>query len=228
MKTPRFNVFNQIHKALRALMFETALIMQQTDFTDPENAAPILEQTDMLLDIMDNHAHHEDTHILSAAEKHAPEIIAEFEKEHETDLQLTEQLRARLAAYRAATSNEERYELGFDILYALNDFIAFNLTHMNKEETLLNQVLWANYTDAEIILMEIAIQQQIAPDKVFIYFKWMVKGINNTELVQWLKIVKNEAPDFVFSGLLQICQQNLAAERWSLISGQIAEGEMVL
>lgn len=227
MQTPRFNVFNQIHKALRALMFDTALIMQQTDFCKADEAAAILEQTDLLLDLMDSHAHFEDDHILNAAEKHAPAVIAEFEKEHVTDMELTGALRGLLAAYRSAISAEEQIELGFHLLHALNDFIGFNLTHMHKEETLLNSILWANYTDAEIMQMEANIQQQIAPEKVFIYFKWMAKSINDAELIVWLTAVRNHAPDFVFNGLLQVCQENVAAARWANIGQQLAEGEMV-
>lgn len=208
-------------------MFDTALVMQQTDFAKANDTIAILEQTDLLLDIMDSHAHYEDDYILSAVEKHASQMIAELEGEHVTDLQLTENLRAKVAAYRNANSAEERFDLGFEIQHALNDFIAFNLTHMRKEETILNQVLWANYTDAEIIGMEVRIQQQIPPEKVFIYFEWMVKAINDTELIHWLSAVKNEAPDFIFNGLLQLCQDILPANRWAPLGQQLAEGEMV-
>jgi len=227
MKTPRFNVFNQIHKALRALMFDTALVMQQTDFCKADEAAAILEQTDLLLDMLDSHAHYEDDFILSAAEQHAPEIISEFEKEHVIDMELTAALRAQLGAYRSAMSAEDRYELGFRLLHALNEFIAFNLTHMHKEETLLNNILWANYTDAEIMQMEANIQQQIAPEKIFTYFEWMAKSINDAELISWLIAVKNHAPDVVFSGLLQVCQDHITTSRWEPITRLLSEGEMV-
>jgi hypothetical protein len=227
MKT-RFNVFNQIHKALRALMFDTALIMQQTDFANSAEAAAILQQTQMTLDLMDSHACHEDEFILSAAAKYAPEVIAAFESEHVTDLRLTNELRGLLVAYHAATSAEERQDTGCAILQAFNEFIAFNLSHMRKEETVLNEILWANYSDAEILQMEIRIQQQIAPDQVFIYFKWMVKGINDPELLEWLRTVRNGAPEFVFTGLWQLCQQELSTVRWQRLSSQLAEGALCI
>ena len=34
----RYNIFNQVHKGLRALLYETIIKLQQTDFTDTEDA----------------------------------------------------------------------------------------------------------------------------------------------------------------------------------------------
>ena len=34
----RFNVFNQIHKGLRAMLYDTALTLQQTHFDDAGQA----------------------------------------------------------------------------------------------------------------------------------------------------------------------------------------------
>lgn len=217
MKTPRFNVFNQIHKALRALMFDTVMILQQTDMQDPATAPIVLEQAELLLNIFDAHAHYEDTYILAAAQRFNPAMVEEFESEHVTDLQLTENLRRQISAYQNAIMPWDKYYIGFNLYYALNDFVAFNLKHMNKEEQLLNEMLWKNFTDEQIIDMERRIQQEIPADKVFTYFKWMVKGINDSELHQWLKTVKEEAPEFIFNALVEECRINLPASRFSRV-----------
>ncbi|MFD0792724.1 hemerythrin domain-containing protein [Mucilaginibacter litoreus] len=227
MNTNRFNVFNQIHKGLRALLFDTVMQIQQTDMSNAEAAAPVLEQTELLLHLFDSHAYHEDTCILSAAEQHSPQVIKDFESEHETDLALSNSLRQKVTDYRLGQSDAARYVAGYNLYYALNDFVAFNLKHMNKEEQLLNTILWTNYTDAEILGMEHQIQQQIEPEKMLTYFKWMIKGINNTELIIWLNAVKAHAPDFVFNALLETCQQNLPQDRWAVVEQQISEGAAI-
>ena len=38
----RFNIFNQIHKALRAMLYDTSLTLQQTYFGDAEEAETAL------------------------------------------------------------------------------------------------------------------------------------------------------------------------------------------
>lgn len=43
----------------------------------------------------------------------------------------------------------------------------------------------------------------------------MIKGLNDAELMHWLTIVKEEAPDFIFMGLMVACENNLSEERWN-------------
>ncbi|RZM27302.1 MAG: hypothetical protein EOO88_13870 [Pedobacter sp.] len=226
MNSTRLNVFNQIHKGLRALLFDTAILMQQTDFGNSQQAEPVLAQTELLLSMFDAHAQHEDSCILECAHQHNPGLIGEFESEHQTDLVLSSQLAALIDRYRAAGNEDQRYAVGTALLHALFDFIAFNLKHMSKEEKELNMVLWDNYNDREIMQMEHRIQQLIPPDKLFIYFKWMIRGLNNIEVVQWLIAVKNGAPEVVFNGLLEECRVNLPAERWRLIQSLLSEGSL--
>ena len=61
----RYNIFNQVHKGLRALLHETILKLQQTDFTDAEDAEEAVEQVQTVLALFDEHAHTEDSFILS-------------------------------------------------------------------------------------------------------------------------------------------------------------------
>ncbi|MBS1662366.1 MAG: hemerythrin domain-containing protein [Bacteroidetes bacterium] len=218
MHTTRYNVFGQIHKALRTLMFDSVLQLQRADLSDPENTRPAITRIELLLGMMDGHAHHEDHFILHAAEKHAPALIQEFENEHVTDLALTGQLREKIAAYWQA---EDKPNAGKEIYYALNDFIAFNLEHMNKEEQVLNLVLWEHYTDAELFGMVQNIQRSIAPAEMDIAAEWMIKGMGNAELLPWFKAVKQEAPPFVFDNLMSIAEKHLAPSRWSQVQAQL-------
>ncbi|RFZ95618.1 hypothetical protein D0C36_08905 [Mucilaginibacter conchicola] len=220
MKTLRFNVFNQIHKALRLFMFDTVTLMQQTDMTDAEASLPVIEQANALLDVFDSHAYYEDTYILACAQQHDEALIASFENEHHIDLELTENLRAGIALYNLAKSPAERFEAGNKLYYALNEFVAFNLSHMNKEELQLNELLWSKFTDEEIMGMEHNITQNIPMEKMGLYSKWMIKGINNIELSNWLSAVKAGAPDFVYNGLIEECRNYLPAERFEMI-GQL-------
>jgi len=210
MDTPRFNVFNQIHKGLRALMCDTIMQLQQTDLADEEKSRPALAQTALMLDFFDTHAWHEDNFVLAAAKEHAPEVMAMFEQEHVEDHLLSDQLREKIEVYGRS---ENKYEAGRQLYYAVTDFVAFNLRHMNKEEVLLNSILWKHYSDAEILGMERNIQQSVTPEKMLLAIKWMVKGINDTELTHWIDGVKRGAPAVVLQMLLTACETHLPAQR---------------
>ncbi|MDZ7648287.1 MAG: hypothetical protein U5K54_14500 [Cytophagales bacterium] len=61
---------------------------------------------------------------------------------------------------------------------------------MNKEEIELNAALWERYTDMEIKAIEQTLVQNIPPQKMMQYAKWMIRGINDKELIHWLGEVR--------------------------------------
>ncbi|MGZ8518493.1 MAG: hypothetical protein ACXWWD_14145, partial [Chitinophagaceae bacterium] len=78
----RFNIFNQIHKALRAMLYDTSLALQQTHFADAEESETALEKVGMAVDVFDKHAAHEDNFILQAIQQYEPSLADAFEQEH--------------------------------------------------------------------------------------------------------------------------------------------------
>ncbi len=221
MKSTRYNSFNRIHKGLRTMLYETALAMQQADLSRAEMAEPILEQVEEILLLFESHAHSEDHHFNEPLEQTNPEIAALFEKEHEEDHRLGNVLRLLLVSYRGATTAEGRLEKGKLLFYAFNEFIAFNLYHMNKEEIDLNNTLWKRYTDQEIKGIEQAVVQSIPPDKMSRYAKWMIRGINNDELLHWFGEVQQFAPAPVFEMLMGIAEKELQTERFETLAAAL-------
>ncbi|HVU93588.1 MAG TPA: hemerythrin domain-containing protein [Puia sp.] len=223
MNAPRYNAFNPIHKALRTLMFDTVLRLQRSDLGNVEESLPAIRQVGLLLQLMDGHAHHEDHFILHPIEEKAPAFILEFEGEHVTDLALGKQLREMIEAWHGA---EDKREAGSRLYYALNAFVAFNLNHMNKEEHELNQLLWRHYSDADILGMVRRIQQSVPPEEMRIVAEWMIQGLNNPEILQWLGAVKQEAPEFVYQSLIATCERILPASRLESIRSGLKESQV--
>ena len=218
----RFNIFNQIHKGLRAMLYDTALAIQHTDFTQPLEATQTMEKVEKVLDFFDEHALHEDQFILPSIEKYNKELVDNFEKEHVTDHKLANNLRNLKQVLDSSYHPETRFNIGREIFYLFNEFVAFNLDHMNREEEHLNKVLWDHYSDEEILVFERNIVNSLAPDKLFEESKWMMRGINNAEVISWLDGLKNGAPEFVFQAMLQLAMQELPVDRWLQVNERFA------
>ena len=218
MNTLRYNSFNQIHKGLRAQLYDTALKVQQTDLSDAEAASSVIEQIEEVLFLFDSHAHGEDHYFNEPLEKTNPEIATLFVAEHVEDHRLANVLSTLITSYREASAPQARAEMGKHLFYAYNEFIAFNLYHMNKEEIELNAALWEHYTDAEIKSIEQTLVQSIPPQKMMKYAKWMIRGINNIELIHWLDEVRRFAPLPVFEMLISIAETELSVERFELVT----------
>jgi hypothetical protein len=209
----RYNVFNLIHKALRALLYDTALTIQQTSFANTNEAEIALEKVEQVLHMFEQHAHHEDAEILPAVFQYEPELVEQFEKEHVDDIILGNRLKNLVNIYRNCNFYEERITAGSAISKTFVDFMVFNLEHMGKEENLLNNALWRNYTDAQIIEINQRIVANLPVSEKAFSSKWMIRGINNNDAVGWLSAVKATSPIAVYHSLLALIQSELPEQR---------------
>ncbi|MBW7912257.1 MAG: hemerythrin domain-containing protein [Taibaiella sp.] len=216
----RYNVFNQIHKGLRHLMYDTAVRLQTTDLSRPE-ATEVINSVSLVVDLFDEHAHHEDKYVLPMVEKHNPALVADFEKDHELDHKLSDGLRQLVASWKSAATQQERNITGQGIFYAFNEFIAFNLYHMNREEDTLLATLWKHHTDEELHAASQAIVASIPPDVLMLESKWMMRSMNNAEIAEWMTGIKHGAPAEVYAVYLQMAEQELSAERFHMIASAL-------
>ncbi len=223
----RYNIFNQIHKGLRALLYETIIKLQQTDFTDAEDADEAVQQIKIILDLFDEHAHTEDTFILPAIVEYEPSVVDVFAQEHVQDHALSNKLNGLLQAFSLTISPDAKREIGAAISNAVFEFMLFNLEHMKKEEDVLNKLLWRYYTDEVLHGITMNIVANVPADKMPLYNKWMMRGLSNTEIIGWLKQVKNNAPEFVFNSYVDLATNELAENRWQKVQEQLAEGAML-
>ena len=223
----RFNTFNQIHKALRALLYDTSLTLQQTYFGDAEEVETAFEKVRIVVDIFDKHAKHEDHFVLPAIQQYEPSLVDAFEQEHVKDHALSQKLRGLLIAYDYAIKAEVKLETGQAINAAFIEFMIFNLEHMAKEETVLNKVLWRYYSDAEIMAINQKIIASIPPEEMAVTSAWMMRGMSNMEISRWLKAVEKNAPEPVFTQLFAIAEKELPQDRYRKILENLTEGAMV-
>jgi len=210
--------FNQVNKGLRALLFDTIVKWQQTDMTASEASKPVVAQVELLLKLFDTH-----TFVMHPAKTNGQEqeLTKALESEHEIDLKLAKELRQKLEVYQNAA---DRDRAGYEVYYALNDFVVFNLKHMNREEKELNHVLWQHYTATEVTGTETRLQQTLASKKIDMYLEWIIKEVSDSELPADPDFVKSEAPDLVLADLRNDYTQNVPVNRWANVQRQLGEG----
>jgi hemerythrin-like domain-containing protein len=227
MQQTRFNIFNLIHKALRSMLYEAATAIQKTDFNNREEAVATIDRLKKVLFAFDNHAEHEDKFILPAIERYNKQLVDDFESEHVIDHALAESLNEAIARWEATEDETTMKQLGSSIFYDFNEFIAFNLTHMNKEEKLLNAILWAHYSDLEILHIQQTLINSIPPEALLEGNRWMIASINNQEVIGLLMGVKNSAPGPVFGLFMKLAEEVLPEKRWQVVRGALTEGLML-
>ncbi|HVS96207.1 MAG TPA: hemerythrin domain-containing protein [Puia sp.] len=217
MHTLRFNPFGQIHKGLRALLYDTAIMIQQTDFTRQEEIGKVTERVRFVNEAFAFHADTEDHRIFPKIAGIAPEVVADFESQHQTDHELSGQLDRCLSLFVSSNSSEQNAIAGNELLQAFNSFLAFNVEHMKKEETVINAILWKHFSDADLLQIVREIAASVPMDENMKISAWMLKGMASPEIVAWYKGIQQTAPAFVFEKFCQLASRTLAPPRWNKV-----------
>ncbi|MGB8194041.1 MAG: hemerythrin domain-containing protein [Chitinophagaceae bacterium] len=220
---PRFNIFNQIHKGLRAMLYNMALTIQHTDFSREEEAKATLRKMKQVLELYAEHGGHEDNIVFPAVREVSPATVASLEAEHEKDEQLTNDLLLQIHTYRYAANIIEKVAVGYSIHLAFQEFVAFNLQHMCREEQTINPLLWEKYSDLELMQLQKEVRMQVKPESEIIFTRWMLQGLSDGEIKMWFSKVQESAPAAVWNGLWLIAIDELGYER---VSGLLSQEMM--
>jgi len=211
---PRVDMYAGIHKALRALMADTLLAVGRMDSEDALERAQVTQRVLELLDFCRSHLQHENDFIHPALEARAPGASGKIAHEHEEHLQaivaLADQATALLQCEPAA-----RPAAALALYRALSLFIAHNFEHMHVEETAHNAVLWARYTDAELIAIHDALVASIPPHEMMYVLRWMVPFMNPIERAAMLGDMRAHAPAPAFAAALEVVRPHLSEREWA-------------
>ncbi len=219
----RFNIFNLIHKGLRASLYQTALQLQQTDFSSEQETEATLDRVKEIVMLFEGHAHKEDTYVLPAINDFEPSVVATLEAEHVQDEALGQQLNEAIERQQKATTLIEQMTMGARLTEAFIEFMVFNLNHMAKEEDIVNKVLWRYYSDDEIRKINGQILTNTPPWIQSFYLTWMLRGINDNEAIGWIQAIERNMPPIVFQTLLQKAEEEWPANRFRKVTASLTE-----
>ncbi|HEX2546925.1 MAG TPA: hemerythrin domain-containing protein [Ramlibacter sp.] len=216
-QAPRFDMYSGIHKALRALMADTLLALGRMDTDDELALAQGTERVMQLLDACRSHLHHENAFVHAAIEARAPGASDRIAHEHGEHEQHIAQLAQQVAALRSAPQ-PERFGRAQGLYRALALFVAENFQHMHVEETAHNAVLWARYTDAELVAIHDALVASIPPHEMMLTVRWLVPFMNPIERLMLLSDIRGKAPAEAFQAMLEVVRPHLDAQEWAKLA----------
>jgi iron-sulfur cluster repair protein YtfE (RIC family) len=153
-----------IHKAVRKVLFDQAMLLARVDYRSAEAARAAHGETLAALRALREHADHEDEIVFPALDAADAPLAAEAIRQHE---ELERQMRdiERLSALSMVATQSERPAVGHRLRASFNDFVAAQLVHLSFEERVLMPVLWKHHTDEELFAMQGRIRALVPPDR---------------------------------------------------------------
>ena len=170
-----------------------------------------------LLDVCASHLKHENEFVHAAIEARAPGASARIAHEHEQHEAHIAALGEAVASLRACPPGQ-RAAAAQSLYGELALFVADNFHHMHVEETAHNAVLWARYTDAELVEIHDRLVASIPPAEMMMIARWMVPFMNPAERVGVLCGVRQNAPAPAFRAILDTVRPHLGGNEWAKLA----------
>jgi hypothetical protein len=206
-----------IHKALRLFMTDTLTRVGRTDPGDDAEVHSTLEQVRDLLGLCQLHVKDENDFLHPALERARAGSAARAQQEHVQHLEAIHDL-GDLAGLIADTRDTARAAAPARLYRAMALFVAENLEHMHLEETEHNAVLWAHYSDAELLGIEHALVASIPPQAMVKALYWFMPALNAPERAAMLQGMQRGMPPEAFLGIVDIARRTLAGSDFAKLA----------
>ena len=216
----RYNIFKRTHKGLRSMLFDAGARIQQTDFSKSKQANVAIEAIKQSTRSFLYHLRKEDKVIYHSVVLYAPYIVAMIEQTNLKDQTLAESIDKIIDQDSKVDTRKEKTDFGHQLQAAFFEFTAAVLQHMSKEETVINEILWSNYTDRELIGMEVQMMKQATSSDCTWYTGKILKELSNREILVWVDSIKEHATPFMLKKLISTARIVLPIDRWQMIRGK--------
>jgi iron-sulfur cluster repair protein YtfE (RIC family) len=219
----RLELYTTVHKGLRSALFAAAERIARTNFADPAAAREVAGSLGFLLDLLDEHAHHEDEHIQPVYQRHSSELALTLAADHARVEGLGRELRAMATRLDSAT-DVERVSLGRRIHERMNQFLAEHLQHMAREEGCGQRLLWAHLDDSQLGAMHGAILGSIPPARLSQWLGLMLPAASIPECVEVVGGLVAAVPGDAADMLLAPARAAMGEARWREVTEALAVG----
>ena len=213
----RHEIYRNIHKAIRRVVYSEALALGSADFRDQKSMRESLEQLRGTITLLQEHAGHEETILHPALESRVPGITRSFEENHEGDERLFDRIRGLGSQIEAAQDNDQRVALGNQLYGIFNTYIGDYLGHLDREEAELEQALWDHFTDEELVAIDHQLMGSIPHERMAVWVSVICNSWNASELTAILAVMKQGAPPDAFAGMLKMMEQATPAAIWETV-----------
>lgn len=214
---PRVDLYAGIHKALRHFMTDTLHRVGRMDVADAGDMARTMGQLDALLEECLHHLQRENDFMHTAMEARQPRGSSRTADDHIEHQESIESLQAEADALRAAPP-AQRPALALRLYRHLALFVAENFQHMHHEETHNNAVMWAHYSDAEIIDLHHRLLASIPPQENLQVGRWMIPALSPAERAMVFMDMKANAPAPAFTAMLDFIRPHLDDTAWNKLA----------
>lgn len=214
--TERFNAFfTPVHKGVRYGLANTSLKVSSLDFADPAKFDELVSECRPLFQMLRFHAEHEDQFCEPVYEEQSKEKAKILGNDHVSLEKELDELEGLLQALADRANPDERIQIAKKFVSDYFHFATHYLSHLQREETIGMEMLWAARTDEQLIALNQEIEASIPPEKMALFLQYMIPSCNVYERLNLLGTIKKFAPPEAFAAVCGLAQNVLSAADWT-------------
>lgn len=220
-------VFKQIHRIGRVMLYETAISLQMTNFRSDAETERITGKINTILLLTEDYTAKQEQFVFAALAGYEPSVVDAFRQKHAAARQLMEELASAAEELPGLSEAFQRVKAGrrLDILYTR--FLRFQLKLMAEKEDVVQPLLlrYGNTTFLRSLQQEL--MQHDDCQLCLLQADWIIKALEEGDLVAWLKTVEKKATPECMQLLLAATEEQMASSRFGKITEALTEGVLL-
>ena len=203
-----FDLYRDIHKAVRVEMFGVVADAGRMDPSDPNARVDVAEKVQALVTLLRQHAEHEDGAINSALEQVDPGLVARIVADHaviEAAMDTLLELSAAMVDASGDTARTATHELYLELAAFTSDYLA----HQDVEERIVGPALDRALGFEGMLAVHDRIIGNIPPQELSSSLAVMFPAMNVDDRTELLGGMKASAPAEVFEGTWSLARSVL-------------------
>lgn len=214
------DLYRDIHKGLRAELFAVVAAAGSLDAADRTGRAALAAQVRDVVDVLEDHAGHEDAAVQPVLERALPDLAAAIAADHAVLDRRTSALVAQAADLVDAPDVELRSR-GHQLYLELSSFTGAYLLHIDVEERVVMPSLEAAVGVEAVQAVHHAIVSSIPPQDMARSLAMMVPAMNVDDRTELLGGMREGAPAEVFDGVWGLVRSVLDPADAAALSGRL-------
>ncbi len=205
--------------------------LQSVDFADRAASAAVLADLEheftnavsatCVLCLLHTHAGSEEAGIFPSMESIDPSMIRMLLEDHQEIRRRLVTLTTMAEELGGTDAPHRRLEWGARVNREANEFFAFYLAHLNKEEVTIVPAMKEHFTDDQMRAMQGAIMGAMPPERLANYLRWMLPSLDLAELTGLLTGMKHGAPPEFLQFVNGIGVANVDPTRWAVVRARV-------
>jgi len=223
MRKERYNIFNKSHKGLRRLVLEAWAKTNKCDFISTSEVNDCIVTLLKAIRYYVYHIRRENMIIHSAINPVAPYIVTLLEKINAKGIEVASSIEYKIHRFNTESQGKGIIDFGIELQSSIFSFTSIVVQHIKKEETVLNELLWQNFTDCELLELEVKIMSHFVPEEKEWFNNQVMKCLDDNEIARWIDHILSFGNAYDADLLMETTRSALPESRWQTISRNIMQ-----